>query len=218
MDTQPAAPAALSCSSCGTDLHGQRWNWMCCQPCEDWIRDQLNTIEHLWQDLPAHLVPGRGPGGTRVSGSPQPGRIPVSEAVINLTGPGGAHDRLARHDLVIRTARGQAAQPVTGTADHRLAATIGLLRRHLPWAAEHVDLYDLAAELRDLAGEMRHATGHRAETVAFVQPCPVVADDGAACPGTLRYDREQETVRCGDCNTPVDSTRWLALAAARRAA
>lgn len=180
------------CTICRTEQHGTRNAFTACQPCEDWTRDQLNAIEHLWQDLPDHLHRGASSGGPRVSGGAVEAPMPVSEAALDLLGPGGVPDRLAPYYAEILETRGLAVTPVTGSVDHRLATLIRHLRRHLPWAAEHVDLYDLAVTLRALVGEMRAATKQHSGTTALGAPCP-------ECSGNLRYDPDTRVVRCDGC-------------------
>ena len=209
------------CGVCGQPKDAARLAHTVCQPCEDWTRDRLNEVEHLWLELPDHLERGRGHAGPRVSGNtPDGSPSPLSEAVLDLIGPGGVHDRLAPHNVAIRRARGLAGTPVCGGADHRVATIVRHLRHHLPWAAQHHDLYALAVELQQLTGEMRAATGQHSErdetTKALGTPCPIerIGDDGAAavCGGTLRYDRTARTVRCDDCRHTLDQTQWTAAA------
>lgn len=200
------------------ELHGDRATWTTCRPCENWIRDQLDHIEQLWPQLPDYLERGRGHTGPRVSGtSPVNAPLPLTETVLNLIAPGGAHDRLGRHDTAIRTARGLPGHSVTGSADHRMRTVLRHLRNHLGWAAAHIDLNALAHELRHLVGEMRAITGNRPDTMTVTnQPCPAPAPDGTPCGGQLRLDRGTPRITCDTCRTDY-TPQALAMIAAHHA-
>ncbi|NUP37026.1 MAG: hypothetical protein HOY76_08405 [Streptomyces sp.] len=206
-----------ACTCCGNALEAARRTT--CRPCEDWIRDHLNEVEHLWQQLPANLERGRGAQGPRVSGGGGAAAIPLAEDVLNLmVGADGVPARLARHDTAIRAARGLSPLGERGSTDGRLAAAVGSLRRNLPWTVEHHDTYELAVELRALVGEMLAAVGERSDTLALGTNCPVQLEDGTECGGGLRYNRVTRTIRCGACGARQDPLAWIAPPAARRTA
>lgn len=205
-DEQPTAPA---CACCGGDR--DRPHYTTCRPCTDWIRDHLNEVEHLWQELPQHLERGSGAQGPRVSGGGNEAPIPLVEDVLNLmVGGGGAPARLARHDAAIRAARGRAPIDPRGSSDGQLAAAVGSLRRNLGWAAEHHDTYPLAVELRDLTREMRLAVGDRSDSIALGTECPAQLSDGTECGGTLRYHRMSRAITCPACGHRQDASVWFA--------
>jgi hypothetical protein len=205
------------CTVCReAEMHGPRATFTVCQACVDWLHDHIDQVERLWVELPDYLERGRGHSGPRVSGNTKTsGGIPPAEHVLALIAPGGAHDRLSQHDVAIRQARGLIAAPATGSADHRLAATVRSLRAHLAWATVNLDLYALACELRDVVGDMRSATGDRDEptTTELGKTCPRL-DDDTECGGTLRYDKAARTVACDDCGHHLNTALYLRLALA----
>lgn len=205
------------CTVCRTaEMHGPRATFTVCHACVDWLHDHLDHVARLWVELPDFLERGRGHSGPRVSGNTKTaGGIPPAEHVLNLIGPGGVHDRLSRHDVAIRQARGLIAAPPTGSADHRLTSTVRSLRVHLTWATANLDLEALAYELRDLVAEMRAATCDRDEptTTELGKPCPR-SDGTTECGGTLRYDKAAHTVQCDNCGHQLNAARYLRLATA----
>jgi len=203
------------CTVCRTaQMQGTRATFTVCQTCVDWIDHHLDEVEQLWPQLGDHLEQaGRGHTGPRVSGATKTsGGIPA-EFVLNLIGPGGVHDRLSRHDVAIRQARGLIAAPASGSADHRLGSTLRSLRVHLGWATANLDLYYLACELRDLVAEMRAITGDRDEptTTELGKPCPRPVGD-TECGGLLRYDKATHAVQCDDCGHILNTAWYLRLA------
>lgn len=206
------------CAVCTTEqLHGSRAGWTVCEPCEASIREDLNTIEHLWLELPRYLVPGRGATGERVASSPGGSRPPARLDVLDLLGPGGVPDRLAVHEDAWRAARGFHLATFRGNADQRVGAVIGFLRAHLDWACRHYpDVDDLAADLTELIGAVRAATdsgGRRPDPPAPVGvACPVLVG-GHPCGSGLAFDPCAGTLSCPACGTTQPTTAWLALGA-----
>jgi len=205
------------CTVCRTaQMQGTRATFTVCQACVDWLDHHLDQVEQLWPQLGDHLEQaGRGHTGPRVSGATKTsGGIPA-EYVLNLIGPGGVHDRLSRHDVTIRQARGLIAAPATGSADHRLTATVHSLRVHLGWATANLDLQELAYELRDVVAEMRAVTDTRDEptTTELGKPCPRL-DGDTECGGTLRYDKATHVVQCDDCSHVLNTAFYMRLATA----
>lgn len=203
------------CTVCRTtEMHGTRATFTVCQACVDWLHDHLGQVAALWVQLPDFLERGRGHSGPRVSGNTKTaGGIPPAEQVLNLIGPGGAHDRLSVYDVAIRQARGLIAAPASGSADHRLTSTVHSLRVHLTWATANLDLQELAYELRDLVAEMRAVTGDRDEptTTELGKLCPRL-DGDTECGGALRYDKATHVVQCDDCGHTLDTAWYLRLA------
>lgn len=205
------------CTVCRTnEMTNGRATFTVCQACVDWLHDHLDQVAALWVQLPDYLEQaGRGHTGPRVSGATKTSGGVPAERVLNLIGPGGVHDRLSRHDVTIRQARGLIAAPATGSADHRLTSTVHSLRVHLTWATANLDLQALAYELRDLVAEMRAVTGDREEptTTEIRKPCPRLAGD-TECGGTLRYDKATHAVQCDDCGHQLNTAWYLRLAIA----
>lgn len=204
------------CTVCHENpLTGTRATFTVCQPCVDWTDNHLDQVEQLWPQLPDFLERGRGHSGPRVSGATRTaGGIPPAEHVLDLIGPGGVHDRLSRHDVAIRTARGLPAALAMGSADHRMRITLRNLRAHLGWAAANLDLHAFAVELQQLAGAMRAATGDRDEptTTELGATCPTL-DATTECGAVLRYDKTTRTVRC-DSGHHLNTAWHLRLASA----
>ncbi|MEW1754729.1 hypothetical protein [Streptomyces angustmyceticus] len=197
------------CTACQAPI-GARFTFTTCQSCEDWMRDRLNEIEHLWLELPDFLERGTTGAGPRVSGGNVEAPLPLNGDVLDLAV--SVYLRLGPHEAAIRAARhepAQAPRPVaadeSGT-DLMVSRVLRSLRRNLPWAAEHVDLAELALTLRELAGEMRHATGNRPDTKTLNTPCP-------ACSGTLLLHHTTRSVHCSECGRPVDPAAFTARAA-----
>lgn len=199
------------------DLHGERATWTTCRPCEDSIRADLTEVESLWPQLPDYLERGRGHSSTR-GAAPIHAPLPLAEHVLALIAPGGAHDRLGRHDAAIRTARGLHGAPVTGSADYRMRIILRNLRNHLAWAAANVDLEPLAYDLNKLTREMRAITGDRPDTMTVTtQPCPAPTANGTPCGGRLRLDRASRTITCATCHSDY-TPQAAAMIAAHHAA
>lgn len=193
------------------ELHDDRATWTTCRPCEDHIRRTLDQIQDLWPELPDHLERPTGHAGPRVTGNTQTAApMPVAENTLDLIGPGGAPDRLQDLYKTILNARGLPALPIRGTDDDRITILTGRLRRHLTWAAEHVNLKPLNDALDTLAADMHAATTshHQADTIAFADPCTTPLHDGRPCGGTLRYHRQHRTTRCDHCGTHLDMETW----------
>lgn len=202
---------ARRCSVNGLhELHGERADWTTCRPCEDWIRDRLDDVERVWPELPDYLERGRGHSGERGSRAVT-APLPLAERVLDLIGPGGAHDRLGRHDAAIRTARGLHGDPVTGSVDYRMRIVLRNLRRHLAWAAANHDLAPLAIEARTLVDQMTGIAGEPAATVQLATPCAAEYETGP-CGGPLLYHRATHAVRCADCGHTLPDEQLLPTA------
>jgi hypothetical protein len=206
------APLCTVCRE--AEMHGPRATFTVCASCVRWIDHYLDQVEEMWPQLPDFLEQGgRGHTGPRVSGNTKTsGGIPA-EYVLNLIGPGGAHDRLSRHDVMIRQARGLIAAPASGSADHRFTSTLRSLRAHLGWATAHLHLYALWCELSNLVDDMRAVTDSRDEpaTRELGKHCPRIAGD-TACGGTVRYDLAARTLQCDDCGHHLNAAWYLRLA------
>jgi hypothetical protein len=205
MDTQPTARRCTVNDD--HELHGARHASTACQPCEEWILDRLNEVEHLWLELPAHMERRRVQVGPRVTGNtPTGGPLPLSEEALALIGPGGVHDRLAKFLQDIQIGRLMLVPPVTGSADYRVATITRHLRRHLPWAAQYHHLEALGTELLLLCSELRYVTDSmpdRAPTtkVLPLDRCPQPTVD-STCGGALRYTLATGEIHCDNCGEP----------------
>lgn len=207
MNTQPTARRCTVNDD--HELHGARYAHTACQSCEDWIRERLNEVEHLWLKLPEHLERRRVQVGPRVTGNtPTGGPLPLSEDALALVGPGGVHDRLAKYLQDIQIGRLMLVPPVTGSPDYRVATITRHLRAHLPWAAQHHHLEALGTELLTLCSELRYVTdsiSDRAPTtttrVLPLDRCPQPGVD-STCGGALRFTLASGEIHCDNCGEP----------------
>lgn len=191
-----------TCVICGYELWEQR---TACTRCEDGLRDQLNELEHLWLQLPAHLE--RGTTNTdRVSSSRTPG-IPPNLEVLDLTSRGGIVTKLQVHEDDWRKARGFTKTPWRGNPDQTLPAVIRFLRNNLTWACTHYsDPDDLARDLAPLIGRCRTITTGETRERSFTAYC-----DQANCAGEMRIRLSTHNVTCPQCGHHHNRTQITTL-------
>lgn len=185
------------CCICYRGLYAD--NHTTCESCEDWLRDGLNEIEHLWLKLPDYLERGTT-GGDPVTGSRAPA-MPLNPEVLELTSQGGIVTQLLVHEDDWRRARGFTATPWRGSLDQTLPGVVRFLRLNLAWACqnyEHTD--DLANDLRRLIGRCRSVvTGDKPQR-RFTVHCTADGCGGAMTRVTLNT-REAECPKCGAAYT-----------------
>lgn len=194
-----------TCTTCGHGLTGDRSLWTTCQACQDRIADCLTEIEQAWPHLSDCLEPSRGHTGPRVTRS-NDWTPPAAEQVLDLIGPMGVPHRVYLRYADLAVARRLQPQTMPPGADARLSRAVRGIRRHLPWAAQAVDLTLPHRELRTVAEDLRRvtdgATTHRI-------PCPAELPDRTTCIGQLRYDDASRAARCRTCGTKLEPAQWL---------
>lgn len=194
-----------TCTLCGHGLTGDRALWTTCQPCQTRITDCLAEIETAWPLLSDCLEPSRGHSGPRVTRTAD-WTPPAVEQVLDLVGPMGVPHRLYVRYADLSLARRLQPQARPAGADATVARSLRGIRRHLPWAAQAVDLTQTHRELRTITEDLRRVTGG---TRTHRIPCPAELPDGAACVGQLVYDDTTRAARCRACHTSLEPAQWL---------
>lgn len=189
MNLDDAVPPACKICSCGLyDITRTT-----CEPCQGWLLDGLNEIEHLWLKLPDYLERGTT-GGVSVSGSRAPA-MPLNAEVLELTSQGGIVTQLLVHEDDWRKARRFTATPWRGNFDQTLPGVVRFLRTNLAWACqnyEHTD--DLAKDLRRLIGRCRAVVTGEPRERRFTVHC--AADQ---CGGAMQITINTRSAECPDC-------------------
>lgn len=194
-----------TCTICGYTLAGDRSLWTTCQVCQARIAACLDEIETMWPLLSDCLEPSRGHSGPRVTRSTD-WTPPAAERVLDLIGPMGVPYRLYLRYADLALARRLRPQDQPAGADATVARSLRGIRRHLPWAAQAVDLTQAHRELRSIAEDLNRVTAG-ADTHRI--PCPAELPDKTRCTGQLVYDDATRAARCRTCNTRLQPSEWL---------
>lgn len=195
-----------TCTTCGHGLAGDRSLWTTCQHCQHRITECLGEIETMWPLLSDCLEPSRGHTGPRVSRSTD-WTPPAAEQVLDLIGPMGVPHRLYLRYADLAVARRLQPQPRPAGADATVARSLRMIRKHLPWAVQAVDLTEAHRELRSVTEDLRRVTGGGVQTHRI--PCPAELPDKSRCVGQLVYDDATRSARCRTCGTSLEPTEWL---------
>jgi predicted RNA-binding Zn-ribbon protein involved in translation (DUF1610 family) len=200
------------CVCCGHELHGNDYERAACVRCQDRMHDRLNTVEHLWLQLPAYLQRGSAPdnGGRSATSTPA---LPLRLDVLNLTGPGGIVAELCAIEDDWRKVRGFTVQGFRGNADQTLPKVLRFLRNHLPWAcAEYCDVDELDLVLARIVGQCTAVTtGERRRTIPV--NCRAIYDDGSECGTEIRVGAHTLRTTCPGCAAVWTRDHLAAMAA-----
>ncbi|MFG2618047.1 hypothetical protein ACGFXC_10505 [Streptomyces sp. NPDC048507] len=197
--------ATLACTACSRRSAVPR---VLCWPCVDRARRYLAELPVLHDALAVALVPGSGEQ-QRVSGSRE-APLPCVLDVLSLRGPGGMADILTEWLEAVHEAR-ELGRPRWRGRD-RVREVCQRLDDHMSWIA-----LDFAAGAADLLAELK-TLSTAARSLAFPERarvplgvCPLDAEGGQPCGGSLQGSLTSGTVRCSTCRTVWPPTHLLLL-------
>jgi hypothetical protein len=144
-------------------------------------------------------------------------RLPVSEPVLTLRGPGGMVTVLEDWRSAMQEARGWGQPAVRGTIEQRVRAAARGLGLNLEWiAASWSAAGDLAAEVRELESRaLALLDPNAAADRPLLMGICTATLHGAPCWGRVQRRRLGGVPTCEWCRTPYPPSTWVRLRAAQ---
>ncbi|MFE3124488.1 hypothetical protein ACFXHD_13830 [Streptomyces hydrogenans] len=201
-----------SCTNprCGRALWPEEAHRQVCRPCEQTAHDQLGELPALFVRLSTtaallRRVGNRGVGSSSSDAPPIPGRLEV----MDLTGPGGAADRLRTIEDTWRRALGRQSAARAGSPTAAVPIHVTFLRINLQRACDtHEGVAQDLDAIRRLHRECTAAvsSGPRPARVG-IGICPTRDAEGSPCGEPLAASSAHHRVHCPRCGA-----RWDGMA------
>jgi hypothetical protein len=204
----------VNCLACLVCEEPTQYGAYLCQPCTARTDDQLRELPGLYGILEHWLRPSSQVSTSVGTSSPSPDApMPVSEAVLDIRGPGGMVTVLEEWRQAWAEDAGIRWPEPFGTYRARLLRAVRALRERLPeMAARWPQVGQFAEEVRAHHGAALSIVDPRERTVRAGN-CTTRLD-GEVCGAVLRATPGVPEIRCAWCKTEYPPSTWLDLAQA----